>query len=140
MSNAPEVVQKVLGKERAYWTGVGALIVFNSALAMFAYTPLLPEPNPLLWIEIAIIVSSTLAIVGMIGNMVNLWHRLTRWSFLFTVFSTSLVVTGFVLGETEVAASLRIEILLFLIVGLLVSIHMHVGYGGPDPLSKTERR
>lgn len=128
-----KVVKKIFGHEQEYWTGVGALVIFNWALILFASTPLLPEPNPLLWIEFMIIASSFIGLIGLIADAVNKWHVVSRWSFLWTFFSAMLVIFGFVIGEAEnVDLVFRIDVLLFILVGAFISVHMHVSYGGKD--------
>lgn len=131
MNTKPPLVIRTWVRNPAYWTGIPSLVVFNLALIGFALTPVLPEPNPLLLVEIVISTISAIAIILLVCHMADKILNIARFAFLTTIFSTCLVLLGFVVGENENASlALRLDILLFLLTGLLIAISMHIVYGG----------
>ena len=130
MSKEPPIVVQTWVRNPAYWTAMPALLTFNGAILGFALTPVLPPPNPLLLIEVVIAATSFVAIGLIILHMADKWLKVSRFGFLATIFSAALVILGFVFGESENASIfLRLDILLFLISGLLIAISMHIVYG-----------
>jgi hypothetical protein len=109
-----------------------AIFSFHVGLAMFAWTELLPEPNPLLPVEIAVVgVSLTVALLVLIRVLapkVDIF--MTQYVYLFSILSSLLTTVAFVIGEDQVSWELRTIIFLFLLMGVLVSMQMHIAYGG----------
>lgn len=119
-----------LGDREAYWVSSIALILFNWAVAMFAITPLLPEPNPLLLVEIVIAVVAAIANIGIVLHLVGVRWWLARSGYVIGLFSTSLTILGFSIGEVAADVYLRLTITLMLVGIFLLSVGMHVQHGG----------
>lgn len=110
-----------------------AIFSFHIGLAMFAWTELLPDPNPFLPAELAVVVVSLtvsfLVLVRVLVPKVDVF--MTQWVYLFSIVSSFMTTLAFVVGEAEqVSMELRIIIFLFLMMGVLVSLQMHIAYGG----------
>lgn len=121
----------------AYWTAMIALVSFNLALALFATIPLInPEFNIIEPIELGIIVTSLVSVVLLILHMFDKLMKISRYAFFGTLLSTSMVFIGFVFAELDASPWFRIDVMLFLFSGWLISTSMHIVYGGKEEIAE----
>lgn len=136
----PKKSDKVIrnfARNPAYWTAMFALVSFNLALALFAAIPLInPDFNIIEPIERGIIATSLVSVALLILHMFNKLMKISRYAFFGTILSTSMVFIGFVFSELDVSFWLRIDVMLFLFSGWLISTSMHIVYGGREEIAE----
>lgn len=106
------------------------LIFYALALAAFAYAPLLPEPNPFLPVEIAIVALSGLSLIGLLGRLVKHHWPMWRHAYLAIGGVGTLTLFAFVAGEQDAPVWFRLIMSLFILVGVIVGFGAHLQYGG----------
>lgn len=117
--------------ERTYYVLSGALTSGMLAMVLFSVSPLLPEPNPLLAIEVAIATIAGLSAVGIILHTAGYRDNPLAWyGFAGGAVVGVLTIIAFVAAETDAKLSFRVIILLFLISTIAISIVLHIDYGG----------
>ena len=117
----------------AWYISTSALAVYSFGLAMFALLPLIPGPNPLLFIELVIGISGLLATTGLVALIVTRRKRgfLRRWAYLLSGFSGYATFLGFSLAEDAASTLVKFVVGLFVWSGILGSWGAHLEYGGP---------
>lgn len=109
-----------------------SLIFYAFALATFALTPLLPEPNPIWPVEWAITILALSGVVMLVALTLNLYALITRFGALVIGAAGVLAMLAFVIAEVTVASEFRLVIGGFLMVGIFTSFSSHLLYGGAD--------
>lgn len=117
----------------AWYISASALAVYSFGLAMFALLPLIPGPNPLLFIELVIGIAGLLATAGLIGLIATKRRDgpLRRWAFLLSGFAGFATFLGFSLAEEGASTLVKFVVGLFVWSGILGSWGAHLEYGGP---------
>jgi hypothetical protein len=121
---------RFFGDRESYWVISVSLILFNWAEAMFAITPLLPEPNPLLLVEVVIAATAAISNVGIVLHLLGNRSLLARTGYLISIYNAALTILGFSLGEVAADAYLRLTVFLFLSGTILLAAGMHIAHGG----------
>lgn len=116
----------------AWYISTAALAVYSFGLAMFALLPLLPGPNPLLFIEAVIGISGMGAFLGLVSLIITRRRNgfLRRWAFLMAGFSGFATFLGFSLAEEGASTMVKFVVGLFVWSGILGSWGAHLEYGG----------
>lgn len=125
------VPNKVFAPRQWAWRVVTVgLIVYLMAVILFALTPILPEPNPLLLSEIIAASGATLAAMGLIFRLFFPSIRAGRWSYLIASVVGTLISLAFLVESTGANLPIRMLFLFFLWAGAMVALGAHLEYGG----------
>lgn len=106
------------------------LVLYVAGVAVFAYAPLLPEPNPFQFVEMVVVGLSGFALIGLIGRLVKRHWPLWRRSYLVAGGVGTLTLLGFTAGEPGAPVWFQLVVSLFLLSGIIVGFGAHLEYGG----------
>lgn len=106
------------------------LIFYAVGLALFAYAPLLPEPNVLQPTEIAIVVLSLFSLIGLFGRLLKKHTLLWKYSYLVIGGVGTLALLAFTAADVDAPFWFKLVMSVFILSGVVVGFGAHLQYGG----------